>query len=103
MPHSGRPPGTGEVEGLFLFEHVLLQLLPVVVAAGEDLLHERVEVRLGAEPGRAGREHSDAKAGQQGSVRMADLVSHDERWQVGRAQARRSQFAKAYGAAAKTG
>src|SRR6476661_6645284 len=37
---------TADVDGLTLLEHVLLQLLPVLVARGQDLPHERIEVGL---------------------------------------------------------
>ena len=39
-------PGARKLERLTLLEDVLLQLLPVLVAVGEDLRHQLVEIRL---------------------------------------------------------
>ena len=44
-PHPG-VAGTAKLGHLALVEDVLLKLFPVVVAACDDLLHERVEVVL---------------------------------------------------------
>ena len=46
-PQIGDAVRPAQLELLALVEDVLLQLLPVVVAAGDDLLHEGVEIVLG--------------------------------------------------------
>jgi hypothetical protein len=53
--------GAAQLELLALVEDVLLQLFPVVVPAGDHLVHERVEVGLGGEMGRC-RDEADGHA-----------------------------------------
>src|SRR5262249_17188656 len=36
--------GSGDLDRLALFEHVLLQLFPVVIASFQDARHERIEI-----------------------------------------------------------
>ena len=48
LPPHQMPPWASEFDALLFVQDVLLQLLPVIIAAGEHLLHEAVELGLSA-------------------------------------------------------
>src|SRR6185436_9292503 len=74
----------GHLKALALLEHILFELLPVVVAAGEDLRHQFVEVRLRRKR-RYGEEDGDAEQERPHGemLRLFRVSRFSEAWESG--------------------